>query len=97
MTARQIVDNVVWAVRGHTGEYSDRAEWVVCAYLSEEKARAHAEAADAWAMALYERSKTAGSDQWNVRREADKNPYDSRCHMDYNGTRYTYEMIEIMD
>ena len=79
----------VWLVHGDTGAYSDHCEWIVCAYLTEEEAKTHAERAQARADALkreYERS-------WDIPRGA--NEWDLRMDMDYNGTRYTHSMVDV--
>lgn len=47
--------HTVYVVMGTTGEYSDRDEWAVCAYTSEDSAKTHVERATARARELFER------------------------------------------
>ena len=81
----------IWIVSGATGEYSDHREWAVCAYCLEKDAREHAEKADAKAKDLAKRYDR----HYEIPHGA--NEYDSRMTMDYTGTNYYVEMIELAD
>ena len=81
---------------GATGEFSDRVEWDVCAYLNEADAKAHVEKAqeyaDAWLAqylmsTMYTRPKTDRA-----------NPLDETftCAFD-TGTKYTYFVVDLHD
>ncbi len=71
-----------YIVQGDTGEYSDRTDWTVRVFLSEEKARAFTEA-------LLEHVR--GSSEWDSEKQhAFEHPLDPKCRMQYTGTDYTY-------
>lgn len=78
----------LWIVTGSTGEYSDRCEWTVCAYRTYEEAEKHQQLAQAEA----DRIENTGKDHHFY---PEPNKYDSRMQMDYSGTSYGYEMIEL--
>lgn len=77
-----------WVVTGSTGEYSDRCEWTLCAYRTEDEAKKHQQLAQAEA----DRIERTRENRYN---SGEPNKYDTRMQMDYTGTRYTYEMIEL--
>jgi hypothetical protein len=77
---------------GSCGEYSDRREWNVAAYLSEKTAKEHAENADAKAKILYTQYKDACYDI-----PAGSNEYDPQMSSDYTGTRYDMVMVSLRD
>lgn len=79
----------VYVVIGSTGEYSDRDEWPVAAYLDEDSARQHVEHAEAWSNVLQD----ASSNPWYVGRGDRENPYDPYFKMDYTGTFYHYQTV----
>jgi hypothetical protein len=82
----------VYVVIGLTGEYSDRDEWVVCGFTSEDKAKERVELATARARALFAEYKDS---YW---KEVDeKNEYDHAFKMDYTGTTYRYEELEVYE
>lgn len=74
-----------YAVMGSTGEYSDRSDWMVCAYTDESLARAHAERAEYVARAIYVQIKATRGSFCDEK----KNPHDPKMEMDYTGTSYT--------
>lgn len=78
----------VFVVMGETGEYSDRKEWPVIAYLDEASAKNHVLALDAW---LREhRMHMDGTDflQYEFRQNKPATDLDSSFEVDYTGTRY---------
>lgn len=74
-------------VMGTTGEYSDREEWPVRAFLDEAAARLFVARAEAWLRARNLHA-GAGSDIWDDRTEADASPFDAGLQVSYTGTRY---------
>lgn len=78
----------LWLVIGSTGEYAGRCEWTLCAYRTEEEAKRHVELAQADADRI-ERTRE------NKYSSGEPNKYDSRMQMDYTGTRYHHEMVEL--
>lgn len=83
--------NVLWVVYGMCGEYSDRSEWNVCAYPTEELAIKHAELAQARADALSREYDSYSDIPPNA------NEYDSQMSSDYTGTFYRHCMVEVRD
>jgi len=81
----------IWIVEGTTGEYSDRDDWVVCAYTSQEKAENHASKA-------MRRAKEIQKDRL-TRYSAPKssNEFDPKMRMDYTGTEYYVIECELKD
>lgn len=73
----------VYVVMGQTGEYSDKREWAVMAYLSRELADKHAD--DAMLAAARVNKIGKGAFYGGKR---DGNPYDPHMCMDYTGTDY---------
>lgn len=82
----------IYVVTGTTGEWSDRDEWPVAAYLSEERAREHAEKADHKAKELFV---VWGENRWDMPDGA--NPFDPHMSMDYTGTDYGVMTVPLMD
>lgn len=79
----------IWIVHGSTGEYSDRGEWVVCAYRSEGEAKAYVEF-------LGKKRQEVGpgryEDGWDYdleeQVEAAMRAFDPNFSEDYTGTRW---------
>lgn len=72
----------IYVVMGTTGEYSDRTEWPVKAFLDEERAKA-------LVLAATERSKELqASRATKYERPKGVNQYDPSMEMDYTGTEY---------
>lgn len=68
----------IYIVTGSTGEYSDRSEWTICAYLTEQMAQKHCELAKRW----YEEN-----DCYKKRYDIEfNNPYDPYMCVYYTGT-----------
>lgn len=88
----------IYVVTGNTGEYSDYTDWIVCAYNSEDAAKARV-------IELETLMKTLGAvtdAAWDKRREAEdamrKHEHgDQSFSMDYTGTRYGYEPVRLED
>jgi hypothetical protein len=72
----------VFVVMGTTGEYSDRNEWAVMAYLDEDKAQEHVVNADRRAKELF----ATHQDCYSIERGA--NEFDPDMSMSYTGTSY---------
>lgn len=79
----------LYVVTGTTGEYSDRSEWLVRAYLSETEAEAHAEKAGAKAAELF----ATRSNKYRSPPEG-SNEHDPRMQMDYTGTTYFVQEVD---
>ena len=82
----------VHMVFGRTGEYSDNITWPVIAYLDESRAQDHVLRA------------TEKANEWEVLHKADRirdfpgwNEYDPAMQVDYTGTDYYYESVELAD
>ena len=69
-------------VMGTTGEYSDRYEWAVMAYLDESAAQEHVVNADRRAKEIF----ATRNNYHSVKRGA--NEFDPEMSMDYTGTDY---------
>lgn len=88
----------VYVVTGDTGEYSDYRQWMVCAYMSEDAAKARV-------IELETLMKTLGAvtdSEWEQRAAATdamrKHEHgDQAFDIDYTGTRYSYEAVELKD
>ena len=72
----------VFVVMGTTGEYSDRNEWAVMAYLDEAQAQEHVVNADRRAKELF----ATRQDHYSIEKGA--NEFDPDMSMDYTGTSY---------
>lgn len=79
----------IWIVEGSSGEYSDRRDWVVCAYRTEAEAKRHAELAEARSKEL---RRDSGS-YWDI--PAGANEWDPQELHDYTGTRYWHSLTEL--
>lgn len=84
------VTTTVYVIRGTTGEYSDRKEWVVCAYSDEQLAKDHVLAATKWAHEEHARMGTYGE----LERAS---PYDPDIRIDYTGTAYRYDAVQVRE
>ena len=92
----------IYVVSGSTGEYSDRTDWMVRAYSSEEAAKAVVVEYDAAAKEIEARCRLEEDDpnyfdkykRWD---EDFKWPHpDPSFQMDYTGTYYSYGEIELV-
>lgn len=76
----------VHIVMGESGEYSDRREWPVLAYLDKDAAIAHVQRAEEW---LLENDLSMASPTVRYTYErGPSNPHDSQMSIDYTGVRY---------
>lgn len=78
----------IYLVQGTTGEYSDRTDWVVCAYRSKQKAEDHASKAMHRAMELFKSG-------WRSYNSEEVNEFDPGMRIDYTGTEYTTFEVEL--
>lgn len=85
------MSETIWIVQGTTGEYSDRTDWYVCAYRSQEMAEEHASKAMRRAKEIQH-----GNKQY-YRPVPGENEFDPAMLLDYTGTEYTTASIEIRD
>ena len=81
---------VIYVVRGTTGEYSDRCEWPVKAFISEDAAKLLVTNATIEAS----RIQASRPSDYQVP-EGESNRYDPNMDMDYTGTTYYYETVEL--
>lgn len=79
----------IYVVVGTTGEYSDRSEWLVCAFVKEQDAKDLVVNASRRAQELA----ATRSSQYSIERAA--NEYDPKMEMDYTGTTYYYAPVEL--
>ena len=99
--------NPVFVVIGSTGEYSDRTEWVVCAYKDEELAKQHVVLAKQRAQEIrvtrndlvfpYHRESKAPYVYFGGKPEEPASRYDLFIRVDYTGTDYWYTTTEIRE
>jgi len=77
----------IYLVVGTTGEYSDRSDWPVRAYLSEDNAKRHRDAASTWAAKFFREHphKRHSAEIQALMRAC---PHDDHFQMDYTGTEY---------
>lgn len=83
----------IYIVQGATGEYSDHREWLVAAFFSEANAQSLVVNASRRADELY--LQYGSSTYYTIPDGA--NEFDLDMQKDYNGTRYSYEVVEIKD
>ena len=81
----------IYVVTGKTGEYSDRREWFVKAFVSEKRAAELVELAGARARELA----VTGWRSWDDDFPKQPNKHDPNMDMDYNGTHYVLDEIEL--
>lgn len=80
----------IYIVHGSTGEYSDRKEWIVCAYKEEDHARKHVLAASSTARELIIKY----GNYYNIPRGA--NPFDPEMSVDCTGVNYDVLPTELL-
>ena len=82
----------VWVVVGETGEYSDYSEWNVAAFTTETEAIRFKEECEREVFRISDGTKG------NPRlREGFRHSYDTQFHMDYTGTSYRVDMVEVFE
>jgi hypothetical protein len=84
--------NKIYVVYGRTGDYEDKREWTVCAYLKESDAIKHVELAQMEAAKFRSWCATKTIDQIDRKLRSKKcvNKYDPRFGMDDGYTYYCY-------
>jgi hypothetical protein len=88
----KVKTSTIWIVNGTTGEYSDRTDWVVCAYHDNPKAEEHARNAMLRAKEIQKQHPGYTYHNWDENRV--KNEFDPNMRLDYTGTEYyTVECI----
>ena len=90
----------VYIVVGHTGEYEDRYEWNAFAFTSLEKAESKMkEGNDLLAELLGKCERTSYrsymSDEIDKALEYMQNNFDKRCSVDYTGSYYTVDKLDV--
>lgn len=94
------MSQTLYVVMGSCGEYSDRTEWPVRAFVDELKAQEHVAKADGYAREHALSSSSAIIDQdWSSSRSAAvaANPYDRNMGMDYTGVSYYIMQVDLDD
>jgi hypothetical protein len=82
---------VIYVVKGSSGEYSDKKEWVLKAFTSEEKAKELVvKATDRFNEIWVD----FGKDVWGLP-DWIRNEYDPRMSIDYTGVHYSYYQVDL--
>jgi hypothetical protein len=79
----------IYIVYGTTGEYSDRSDWIVCAYENKKFAEDHVSKAMHRAMEISKKRMSLFD------LAGEKNEFDPGMKMDYTGTEYTVLETEL--
>jgi hypothetical protein len=88
----------IYVVVGQTGEYSDRTDWYVCAYLDEAKATKHADEAMKWAVQNEEKcSEMTYETDYYSEDFTFGNPWDEDMQMQSRRTDYYVAAVEIRE
>jgi hypothetical protein len=82
---------IVYIVTGHTGEYDDRWEWKAKAFTSKEKADNLCGALNV----LVKESKGLDYEDRDKLMESIQESLDPMCSIDYTGTYYKVEELEV--
>jgi hypothetical protein len=82
----------VWILIGCTGEYSDYREWNAKAFSTKEETDRIRALAQEYADKIYAQKKDNGTFYYH---DGCDNPHDPDMIMDYNGTTYRIEMLEL--
>lgn len=83
--------NKIWIVMGTTGEYSDRREWPVLAYLDRARAEERVRLASQRASEIL----VLSGEDWEARESAINEHDPDAGEMDYTGTRYYLMAVEL--
>ncbi len=79
---------MVYVVQGTTGEYSNRSDWIVCGYKSEDMANEHAR------KAMLRAKEIQDSKNGRYAEPKEVNEFDPDMQMDYTGTEYlTFSVV----
>lgn len=91
----------IYIVVGYTGEFSDRTEWNVAAYTSRDKAEAHAKGATQYLVpangAFGMPSAKFGVKASYNQRDHLQSVWDPNCRMNYTGTDYYVNEVELRE
>lgn len=88
----------VFIVSGTTGQWSDSYSWNVAAYYTRKPAEAHAAAARQKADEIQDAIETAeAAEEGDYDFKRPENPYDPWMSMDYTGTWYGVEEVELRE
>lgn len=82
---------MIYIVKGQTGEYDSAREWNVIAFNDKEEAEKHANLAQEFAANALSIHKN-----WCDIPTEHKNPYDLYMQIDFSGTIYTVEELELI-
>ena len=85
----------IYIVSGSCGEYSDRDEWIVKAFYSEEKARDLVEEATKVGKEI-EKDFSDRGEYFNQYEHIALNKIDPKFHYDYSGFNYSIEETELI-
>lgn len=83
----------IFIVVGTTGEYADAHSWNVRAFTELTKAQVYARGCEEYANDV--QLKYPYFSRGDARKEAIKKSPDPRCQIDYTGTEYTIETLDI--
>jgi hypothetical protein len=87
------MDKIIYVVRGSTGEYSDRWEWLVKAFTDKITAENFVNDCSAIARREFDNANKSSS-FWGYEKSSELDPNFS---MDYTGTNYYLEEVELQD
>lgn len=83
----------VYIVRGHTGCYEDRFDWIAHAFTSKERAEDTMAGLDE----LVRNSDRLSSEAQGKLQEYIAENFDKNCSVDFTGTYYTMEELEVIE
>ena len=83
----------IYAVIGHTGQYEDNREWIVCAYPNQDSAEGHAQRAKRRADEIFVETGGRFSGYRVAHFGGPVNEFDSEMQMDSSGTSYIVEPV----
>jgi len=96
----------IYVVKGSTGEYSDRTEWLVKAFRTEQEAKDHIIAVEVY-MKMHginldgnvsnNDATGVSMSRWDMVQSVEGNPVDPNFQLDYTGTRYYVEQVELKE
>lgn len=88
----------IFIVIGETGEFGGKRWWPVAAYKKETDCLMHVKMANEVVDEFYWKHKKGGLDEIADNMiNVCKSPYDPYIQMDYNGTRYSLQKIELCE
>lgn len=83
----------VYIVRGHTGCYDDKYDWIAHAFISKERAEDTMAGLDTLVL---NSDRLSSEDQGKLQEYIQEN-FDIQCSVDYTGTYYTLEELEVIE